>query len=66
MVIVFVVLWRVWDGDIFSVPHREMLGYRKRVKRCSRKERLCKERVYGVCKAKVVSGVAWHGGVGAF
>ena len=43
-----------------------MLGYRKRVKRYSREERLCNERIYGVCKEKVVSGVACHDGVGAF
>ena len=66
MVIVFVVLRRVWDGDIFSVPHSEMLGYRQRVKRCSRDERVFSNRIQGMCEVKVMSGVASHGGIQAF
>ena len=42
-----------------------MLGYRERVKRRGRIERWFVGRVLSVCKVKVVSGIACHGGIGS-
>ena len=40
-----------------------MLGYRERVKRRGRIERLFADRVLSVCEMEVVFGVAGHGGI---
>ena len=57
---------RVWDGDIFSVPHWEMLEYKEGIKRCGRVERWFASRILSVCKVEVLFGVASHGGIGSF